>query len=119
MAAISMPFRKEKSTLNIIDKVSPGCKLTCYISDVEGLFICYTINTDADKKKWFIYYPGLIISEFWESLPEYSDAEKTYEIFKNVVVAQYPDASITRNTRDMISNVSLENMHEKLIISQT
>ncbi len=73
-----------------------GRELTCYISDIEGLFTRHSINANADKKKWFIYYPGLVISEFWESLPEYSDAAKTYENFKDAVIAQYPDASTTR-----------------------
>ncbi len=95
MPAVSMPFWKEKSAPNIIDKISPGCELMCYISDIEGLFTCHTINTDADKKKWFIYYPSLVLSEFWESLPEYSDTTKTYENFKDAVVAQYPDTSTT------------------------
>ncbi len=90
-----MPFRKEKSAPNIIEKVSPGRELTCYISDIEGLFTHHSINANTDKKKWFIYYPGLIISEFWESLPEYSDAAKIYENFKDAVIAQYPDASTT------------------------
>ncbi len=57
-----------------------------YISDIKGLFTHYTINTDANRKKWFIYYPGLVISEFWKSMPEYSDGGKTYEDFKNAVV---------------------------------
>ncbi len=70
--------------------------MTRYISDIEGLFTHHSINANADKKKWFIYYPGLVISEFWESLPEYSDAAKTYENFKDAVIAQYPDASTTR-----------------------
>lgn len=96
MAAASMPFQKEKSALNIIDEISPGRELTHYISDIEGLFTRHSINAEADKKKWFIYYPGLVISEFWESLPEYSDGGKTYENFKDAVVAQYPDASTTR-----------------------
>ncbi|SJL18848.1 uncharacterized protein ARMOST_22450 [Armillaria ostoyae] len=86
MAATNMPFRKEKSAPNIIDEVSPGCELTRYISDIEGLFSRHSITQDADKKKWFIYYPGLTISEFWESLPEYADA----------IIAQYPDASASR-----------------------
>ncbi|PBK59224.1 hypothetical protein ARMSODRAFT_1027579 [Armillaria solidipes] len=64
MAATTMPFRKEKSTPNIIDEVSPGCELMHYISDIEGLFSRHSITQDADKKKWFIYYPGLTISEF-------------------------------------------------------
>ncbi len=96
MAAANMLFRKEKSAPNIIDEVSPGRKLTCYISDIEGLFTLHTIANNAEKKKWFIYYPGLIISKFWESLPEYSDAVKTYENFKDAVIAQYPDTSTTR-----------------------
>ncbi|PBK65554.1 hypothetical protein ARMSODRAFT_891827, partial [Armillaria solidipes] len=91
-----MPFRKEKSAPNIIDKVSPGRELTRYISDIEGLFSRHSITQDADKKKWFIYYPGLTISEFWESLPEYADAQKTYVHFKDAIIAQYPDASASR-----------------------
>ncbi|SJL12087.1 uncharacterized protein ARMOST_15508 [Armillaria ostoyae] len=93
MAATSMPFRKEKSTPNIIDEVSPEHELTCYVSDIEGLFSHHSITQDVDKKKWFIYYPGLTISEFWESLPEYADTQKSYMNFKDAIIAQYPDAS--------------------------
>ncbi|SJL16889.1 uncharacterized protein ARMOST_20419 [Armillaria ostoyae] len=96
MAATNMPFRKEKSAPNIIDEVSPGRELTRYISDIEGLFSHHSITQDTDKKKWFIYYPGLTISEFWESLPEYADAQKTYIHFKDAIIAQYPDASASR-----------------------
>ncbi|SJL06609.1 uncharacterized protein ARMOST_09951 [Armillaria ostoyae] len=93
MVATSMPFRKEKSTPNIIDEVSPGHELMRYISDIEGLFTRHSITQDVDKKKWFIYYPGLTISEFWESLPEYADGQKSYTNFKDMIIAQYPDAS--------------------------
>ncbi|PBK90863.1 hypothetical protein ARMGADRAFT_933749, partial [Armillaria gallica] len=86
-----MPFRKEKSAPVIIDEANPGRELFRYITDLEQLFTRHRVTTDDEKKKWFIYYPGIDIAEFWESLPEYSSGQ-TYTEFKTAVTKHYPDA---------------------------
>ncbi|PBK92338.1 hypothetical protein ARMGADRAFT_879109, partial [Armillaria gallica] len=55
------------------------------------LFTRHHVTTADEKKKWFIYYPGIDIAEFWESLPEYSSGQ-TYTEFKTTVTKHYPDA---------------------------
>ncbi|PBK84814.1 hypothetical protein ARMGADRAFT_1131661 [Armillaria gallica] len=86
-----MPFCKEKSAPIIIDEANPGQELFRYITDLEQLFTCHRVTTDDEKKKWFIYYPGIDIAKFWESLPEYSSGQ-TYTKFKTAVTKHYPDA---------------------------
>ncbi len=63
MAAASMPFRKEKSALNIIDKISPGCKLTCYISDIEGLFTHCKASKLSGKRKSHLRLQDLLYTQ--------------------------------------------------------
>ncbi|PBK85836.1 hypothetical protein ARMGADRAFT_879162, partial [Armillaria gallica] len=90
-----MPFRKEKSAPIISDEANPGRELFHYITDLEQLFTCHCVTTDDEKKKWFIYYPGIDIAEFWESLPEYSSGQM-YTEFKAAVTKHYPDADPDR-----------------------
>lgn len=90
-----MPFRKEKSAPFILNEANPGHELFRYISDLEQLFALHRVTMDSDKKKWFTYYPGIDIAEFWECLPEY-ESGKTYSEFKAAVLKHYPDADADR-----------------------
>ncbi|PBK83242.1 hypothetical protein ARMGADRAFT_868627, partial [Armillaria gallica] len=61
-----------------------------YITDLEQLFTHHRVTADDEKKKWFIYHPGIDIAEFWESFPEYSSG-KTCTKFKTAVTKHYAD----------------------------
>jgi hypothetical protein len=55
--------------------------------------------TDEEKKKHACRFVDVDTSELWETLPEYSDATKTFEEFIKTVHAERVGGSSNRGNR--------------------
>ncbi|PBK92325.1 hypothetical protein ARMGADRAFT_874420, partial [Armillaria gallica] len=96
-----MPFQRERSAPTIFDEANLGHELSRYLQDLEALFTRYSITDNAEKKKWLTHYPGVAVTDFWESLAEFADANSTYEQLKTAIIKQYPDADANQKYKHM------------------
>ena len=92
MASTShMPARGERSAPTF-DKTKPR-ELPRFFDELEYLFERTELTVDADQKRQVLRYVDFEVEQIWKTLREYTDPEKTYDDFKNAILAHYPDAS--------------------------
>ncbi|PPQ79708.1 hypothetical protein CVT24_010239, partial [Panaeolus cyanescens] len=68
-----------------------------YFSDVELLLEQAQITTDREKINAIARYAEFDISDFWQSLPEFSANPANYQAFKDAVLRLYPNADDSNN----------------------
>jgi hypothetical protein len=88
---VFMPIRSER-TAPSFDRTKPR-EFTRFFDDLEHLFELATVNHEADKKKYVLYYVDFETEQMWRWLPTYSDTAKTYADFKAEIFGFYPKAA--------------------------
>ena len=76
-----MPLRGERGSPSFNQK-QPN-KLSQYFEQLKHLFTQCAINADNEKKSYVASYVEAEVADSWEALAEYSDANSTYQDFKN------------------------------------
>lgn len=89
-----MPSRGDRSAPTF-DPKQPR-ELRRYFGDLEFLFNKCGITDQAIMKKNACRYVDIDTSELWETLPEYTDATKTYENLRKAIHALYPGSDTDR-----------------------
>ncbi|TFK46465.1 hypothetical protein OE88DRAFT_1739356 [Heliocybe sulcata] len=86
----SLPSRRDKSA-PVFDPENPRSLLR-YLEDLEDLFKSHTtlIQNKADKKRAAVKYVPMHEEEMWKGLPEYDDADKSYNDFVAALKTLYP-----------------------------
>ena len=88
---IIMPARGERAA-PLFDKSRPR-EITRFFNDLEILFGRAQIASEADKKKYVVYYTDFETEQIWKSFTEFTNALSTYQNFKDAILEYYPDAS--------------------------
>ena len=86
-----MPIRSER-TAPSFDRTKSR-EFTRFFNDLEHLFRLATVNHEADKKKYVLYYVDFETEQMWRWLPTYADTAKTYADFKAEILGFYPKAT--------------------------
>ena len=86
-----MPARGERSA-PIFDKSKPR-ELPRFFDELEYLMDQAALTLEAEKKKQVLRYVEFEVEQMWKMFCEYADPTKTYQDFKNAILAHYPDAS--------------------------
>lgn len=87
---VHMPARGDRSAPSF-DPTKPR-ELRRYFDDLEFLFTIAEVVEDSDMKKHTLRYVSLDVADIWETLPEFSDATKSYKDLKTAIKHLYPDA---------------------------
>ncbi|CDO73702.1 hypothetical protein BN946_scf185015.g30 [Trametes cinnabarina] len=90
-----------------------------FFQDLETLFERSGVEADRQKKEWVIRYLPINVAELCENLPEYYADDKSYEDFRQAIIALYPGASderkysvadvenlVARRAKSSIANIS-------------
>ncbi|CDO72058.1 hypothetical protein BN946_scf184962.g1, partial [Trametes cinnabarina] len=67
-----------------------------FFQDLETLFERSGVEADRQKKEWVVRYLPINVAELCKSLPEYYADDKSYEDFRQAIIALYPGASDER-----------------------
>ena len=86
-----MPARG-KHAAPVFDKAKPR-ELSRYFADLEDLYTRAQIITEAEKKKWVVYYVDFDTEQIWKTFAEFTNNNKTYTDFKDAILVHYPDAT--------------------------
>ncbi|CDO74316.1 hypothetical protein BN946_scf184449.g1, partial [Trametes cinnabarina] len=90
-----------------------------FFQDLETLFERSGVEADRQKKEWVVRYLPIDVAELCESLPEYYADDKSYNDFRQAIIALYPGASderkysvadvenlVARRAKSSIANIS-------------
>ncbi|CDO74527.1 hypothetical protein BN946_scf184997.g2 [Trametes cinnabarina] len=90
-----------------------------FFQDLETLFERSGVEADRQKKEWVVRYLLINVAELCESLPDYYADDKSYEDFRQAIIALYPGASderkysvadvenlVARRAKSSIANIS-------------
>lgn len=91
---IPMPARGDRSAPRF-DPHQPR-ELRRYFDDLAFAFTRANITDDTEKKTHACRYASVDTADLWESISEYSDAQKTYEDFVKAVHSLYPGSEEER-----------------------
>lgn len=96
-----MPARGERAAPKF-DQTKPE-ELSRFFDDLECLFKRAEITSEIEKKQYVLRYVEVGIERIWKAIPEYKNAESTYQAFKDAVLKYYPDATddYTYSLRDL------------------
>ncbi|THH22513.1 hypothetical protein EUX98_g8185 [Antrodiella citrinella] len=90
MLPTQMPLRSSRSAPTF-DPARPTT-IGNFFDDVEELLEHCGIRDATLSKRWACRYEPSEHTDRWKSVPEYSDASKTFPEFKAAIFAQYPGA---------------------------
>ncbi|CDO72022.1 hypothetical protein BN946_scf184943.g57 [Trametes cinnabarina] len=90
-----------------------------FFQDLETFFERSGVEADCQKKEWVVRYLPIDVAELCQSLPDYYADDKSYEDFRQAIIALYPGASdeqkysiadvenlIVRRAKSPIANIS-------------
>ena len=86
-----MPIRGERGAPTF-DQKQPN-DLARYFRNLEALFDRCKVADEIEKKRYAVSYVDSNVADSWEALPEYTDAAKNYEDFKNRLYEIYNQSS--------------------------
>ena len=93
MAAVHvMPMRGERSA-PLFDQKEPS-ELGRYFNQLEKLFVRCNIIADQEKKEYATSYVKSNVADSWEALPEYTNHEVEYQIFKERLYELYNQSTL-------------------------
>ncbi|KAJ3499308.1 hypothetical protein NLJ89_g10112 [Agrocybe chaxingu] len=87
---IPMPAQGDR-TAPSFDPVKPR-ELKRYFTELEFLFDRAKVTDHGERKKHAVRFVDIDVADVWESLPQFSDANTSYDDFKKAVIKLYPDA---------------------------
>jgi len=68
-------------------------ELPRFFEDLEQLMERAHIKASADMKKQVVRYVDFETEQVWKTIPEFKDANATYDQYKAAIMVHYPDAS--------------------------
>ncbi|KAJ7925343.1 hypothetical protein B0H13DRAFT_1863187 [Mycena leptocephala] len=93
-APISMPARGDRNAPHF-DSQKPR-ELPRYFSDLQYLFTRAQVADSTEKKQHATRFLTVEDQDVWETLDEFTDANKTYDEFKRAVLNLYPGTDADR-----------------------
>jgi len=69
-------------------------ELSRYFDQLEALFARCGVTNDGYKKKYTVVYVDVDTADTWVYIPEYLDATKTYQDFKDVLSNLYRQTTL-------------------------
>ncbi len=99
-----MPVRGERSA-PIFDPSQPS-SLRQYFAHLEKLFTRCAITNELEKKEYTSSYPSWNVASSWETLPEYTDASKSYTNLKDRLLDLYNQSTMRYTYSDLERLVS-------------
>jgi len=97
--ALLMPLKGD-CTAPTFDPASPHT-LPRYLSQVDRLLARSKIDDPKECKDYIISFIEPDLQDLWEAFPEYSDATKTFEDFKEALLHSYTDKDNRYDMREL------------------
>ena len=86
-----MPARGDRSAPTF-DPAKPR-ELKRFFVDLEYHFKAIPTLSDAEKKEHATRYVSIEVADIWETLPEFSNGNNTFDDFKKAIQSLYPAAN--------------------------
>ena len=64
-----------------------------FFQELERAFMRIGMTNDVEMKDEVLFFVDFDVEQVWKLLPEYADATKTYQDFKDAILVHYPDAT--------------------------
>ena len=88
---IQIPSWGKQGALTI--DIKKPWQLIQFFKDLELLFMQGGMTSKAEKKEMVLRYVELELEEVWGWYPDFKDQTKTYNDFKDAILAHYPESS--------------------------
>ena len=88
---IQIPSRGKQGAPSV--DIKKPWQLIRFFKDLELLFTRGGVTSKAEKKEMVLRYVELELEEVWGRYPNFKDQTKTYNDFKDTILAHYPESS--------------------------
>ena len=88
---IQIPSQGERGAPTV--DIKKPWQLIRFFKDLELLFTWGGVTSKTEKKEMVLWYVELELEEVWGWYPDFKDQTKTYNDFKNTILAHYPESS--------------------------